>query len=78
MNKSGGSLKKSVCPEYENLKQARLDAIRALQAVFLIPGIDSATAVREANILRDSVYERALAHERECLFCSNMKLVAKY
>jgi hypothetical protein len=78
MNKSGGSLKKSVCPEYENLKQARLDAIRALQAVFLIPGIDSATALREAKILRDSANERALAHERECLFCSNMKLVGKY
>ena len=78
MNKRGGSPKKSVCPEYQKLKEARLDAIRALQAVFLIPGIDPATALFEAKLLRDSANERALAHERECLFCSNMNLVGKY
>jgi hypothetical protein len=67
-----------MCPEYEKLKQARLDAIRALQGVFSRPGVDSATAFREAKVLRDSANERAVAHRRECLFCSNMKPVGKY
>jgi hypothetical protein len=40
--------------------------------------IDSATALREAKVIRDSAHERALAHERERLFCSNMKPVGKY
>jgi hypothetical protein len=67
-----------MCPEYENLKKLRLDAIRALQSLLLRPGVDSATALREAKIVRDSANERALAHRRECLFCSNMKPVGKY
>jgi hypothetical protein len=67
-----------MCPEYEKLKEARLDAIRALQGVFLRPGVDSATAFREAKVIRDTANERALAHKRECLFCSNMKPVGKY
>jgi hypothetical protein len=67
-----------MCPEYEKLKEARLDAIRALQGYIFKPGVDSATALREAKILRDSTNERALAHKRECLFCSNMKQVGKY
>jgi hypothetical protein len=61
-----------MCPEYEKLKEARLDAIRALQSLLLRPGVDSATALREAKVLRDSANERALAH------CSNMKPVGKY
>jgi hypothetical protein len=69
--------KRSVCPEYEKLKQARLDAILALQVAFLQRGLDSTTALREAKVLRDSANERALAHKRECLFCSNTKPVGQ-
>jgi hypothetical protein len=70
--------KRSGCPEYEKLKEARLNAIRTLQVAFLQPGFDSTTALREAKVLRDSANERALAHKRECLFCSNTKPVGKY
>jgi hypothetical protein len=66
------------CPEYEKLEQARRDAILALQALILRPSIDSATALSEAKVFRDSVMERARVHKRECLFCSNMKPVGKY
>jgi hypothetical protein len=48
-----------MCPEYKKLKELRLDAIRALQGVFLRPGVDLATAFREAKVLRDSANERA-------------------
>jgi hypothetical protein len=65
-------------PEYLKLKEARLEAIRALQSLLLRLGVDSATALREANLQRDSANERLLAHKRECLFCSNMKPVGKY
>jgi hypothetical protein len=67
-----------MCPEYEKLKEAHTDAIRALQAVLLRPSVDSATALSEAKAISDAANERAVSHRRECLFCSNMKPVGEY
>ena len=64
-----------MCPEYEKLKEAYLDATREFQRSLWAspPRVNAAKEIDAAVEFRNLVREHALAHTKRCLRCENDK-----
>lgn len=62
-----------MCPEYEKLREAYVDATHEFNRVLSSSPIriDAAGRITEAVAFRNSLREHALTHKRRCLRCQN-------
>ena len=64
-----------MCPDYEKLREAYVDATREFSRVLSSSPIriDAAEKISQAVAFRNSLRDTALTHKRRCLRCENSK-----